>query len=60
MGKNGNSLELVSFDDDKKLVYACEVGFYFYNVSYVNSFCNYQQAYQMTLPARYHAILWKP
>lgn len=28
MGKSGNSLELVSFDVDKTLVYAREVGFY--------------------------------
>lgn len=42
MGKNGNSLELVSFDVDKALVYAREVGFYSYDISYVNSFCNYK------------------
>lgn len=42
MGKGGNSLELVSFGVDETLVYELEVGFYFYNGSYVNSFCNHK------------------
>lgn len=42
MGKSGNLLELVSFDVDKALAYQREVGFYFYDGSYVNSFCNYK------------------